>query len=193
MKKKFSILVAMMTIMITTTHAQVFKGRALDEISTTNPTEIIKIKAIKELDLGDGIVIQKGDILTGKMTDIISPQKYHKNATFTFIPTTYTDKNGTDHKIEKEIKATYRQKMKADFKHSEIGIGMTTDGSDPRNSMFVFSPSYIENTKKIINGQGKEVWDEYKNRNTPWGKGEEIKIKANEVIYFNFPDVNQNT
>ena len=184
MFKKF-ILLSLITITTTiAANAQVFKGKALTEVSTKNPTETIKVQAMKDINLGDGIEIKKGDTITGKMTDIVSPQKFHKNSSFTFIPTEYTSKDGKTHKITSEIKATYRQKMKADFEHSEIGVG----GVDS-NSMFVFSPSYISNTKKILNGQGKEVWNDYQNRSTPWGKGEEINIKTNELIYFNFPDV----
>ncbi len=66
---------------------------------------------------------------------------------------------------------------------------MSSNGKDPFNSAFFFSPSYFSNTKKIIKGEGKEVWEDYKNRNTPWGYGEDINIKAKEVIYFNFPDI----
>ena len=42
----------------------------------------------------------------------------------------------------------------------------------------------LGNTSKL----DKEVWDEYSNRTTPWGKGTQIDIKANETIYFNFPN-----
>ena len=199
MFKRFVLLSLITMTTVMTVNAQVFKGKALSEISTTNPSETIKVQAMKDINLGDGIEIKKGDTITGKMTDIVSPQKFtitgkmtdivspqkfHKNSSFTFIPTEYTSKDGKTHKITSEIKATYRQKMKADFEHSEIGVG----GTDS-NSMFVFSPSYISNTKKILNGQGKEVWNDYQNRSTPWGKGEEINIKTNELIYFNFPDV----
>ena len=182
MKKTF-ILFALLTLITIKANAQVFKGTSLTEISTPNTPNEIQVKASKELNLGNNVVIQKGDIIKGKVTDVVAPQKYHKNATFTFIPTEYTDSKGTVHKIEKEIKATYRQKMKPDFEHSEFGIGGSSD------SMFVFSPSYIKNAKKILNGETREVWDDYQNRNTPWGKGEEISIKTNETIYFNFPDV----
>ncbi len=189
MLKKISILTLFLFALSLSVNAQVLKGKALDEISTTDPIPVIRVRTLEELNLGDGIIIEKGSILTGKMTDVIEPKKFHKNATFTFIPTEYTDKNGEVHNVTKEVKATYRQKLKPDFKHSEFGIGVSTGGADPMNSMFVFSPSYISNTKKIIHGEGKEVWDEYQNRNTPWGKGEQIKIKVNETIYFNFPDV----
>ena len=111
------------------------------------------------------------------MQDITEPEKWHHNASFTFIPISYTDLNGETHTITQEIKATYRQKMKPDYKHSEITFGW-----------LMFSPAYIDDTKKIIHGEANEVWDEYANRSTPWGKGVQIDIKPDETIYFNFPD-----
>ena len=157
--------------------AEVLKGKAIDEISTISPKEIISIKISKKVNINDEIVLKKGYVLTGKMLNITEPGKWHHNASFTFIPTSYTDLEGTSHNITKEIKATYRQKMKSDYKHSEITAGW-----------LMFSPSYIDDTKKIIHGETKEVWDEYANRSTPWGKGNQIDIKPNETIYFNLPD-----
>lgn len=182
--KKICIMLAFLALCINSANAQVFKGRALNEISTENPQDIIKVKSLKDVNLGNGVIIEKDSVITGKMTEIVSPGKFHKNASFTFIPTEYVDSKGVSHTISTEVKATYRQKLKPDFKHSEISVG-----SADSNSSFVFSPSYISNTKKIVKGEGKEVWDDYQNRNTPWGKGEDINIKTNEIIYFNFPDI----
>lgn len=157
--------------------ADVLKATALEEISTIAPKEIISVKLSRDFDLTDEIILKKNYILTGKMLDIKSPDKWHQNASFTFIPTSYTDLDGSTHKISKEIRATYRQKMKPDFAHSEITAGN-----------LMFSPAYIQDTKKIIHGDAEEVWDDYSNRSTPWGNGTQIDIKPNEVIYFNFPD-----
>ena len=121
--------------------------------------------------------MKKGYVLSGKMLNITEPEKWHKNASFTFIPTSYTDLDGNSHKIDKEIKTTYRQKMKPDYKHSEITAGP-----------WMFSPAYIDDAKKLMNGETKEVWEDYSNRSTPWGKGVQIDIKPNETIYFNIPD-----
>ncbi len=157
--------------------ASVLKGKAVDEISTTAPKDIISVYVSKKVSLSDGTVLEKGYILTGKMQDVTPPKEWHHNASFTFIPTSYTDSDGIKHSINKEIRGTYRQKMQPDYKHSEITVGN-----------MLFSPSYIDDTKKIINGESKEVWDDYANRSTPWGKGVQIDIKPNETIYFNFPD-----
>lgn len=154
---------------------QVLKGEAVHEISTASPTEVISIMTRRDMTFSDGTTVKKNSRITGKMLDVKSPEKWHHNATFTFIPETYTEEDGTVHNFNGEVKGTYRQKMKPDYKHSEIAIGD-----------FMFSPSYISNTKEIIHGNGKQVFDDYCNRSTPWGKGTEITIKAGEVLYFNF-------
>lgn len=157
--------------------AEVLKGKAIEEISTTAPKETISIKIVKKVSLDEEIVLKKGYILKGKMVDIVQPKEWHHNASFTFIPTSYIDLDGKEYLIKKEIKATYRQKLKPDYKHSEITLGS-----------LMFSPAYVDDTKKIIQGETKEVWDEYANRSTPWGKGIQIDIKPKETIYFNLPD-----
>ena len=177
MKKNLLFILIMSLIISVPVQAEVMKAKAIDEISTTSPKELINVKLSKKFVLDDEITLKKNYILTGKMLDISEPGKWHHNASFTFIPTSYTDLDGNTHQITKEIKATYRQKMKPDFKHSEITVGS-----------FMFSPAYIDDTKKIIHGESKEVFEDYCDRTTPWGKGTQIDIKSNETIYFNFPD-----
>lgn len=176
MKKIFILAMLLGLTMYSQANAEVMKATSVDGVSTKNPKEIINVKLVRDFDL-DGTQLKKDYILTGKMQDITQPGKWHKNASFTFIPTSYTDTEGKTHAIKEEIKATYRQKMKPDYKHSEISVGG-----------LMFSPSYIENTKRMAEGETKEVFEEYCDRSTPWGKGTQIDIKPNEVLYFNFPD-----
>lgn len=177
MKKTFLLICIIALGLCATANAKVLKGEAVEEISTTSPKEIISVRVSKDFSLEEGINLEKGYILTGKMLDITSPEKWHQNASFTFIPISYTDLSNKTHLITNEIKGTYRQKLQPDYKHSEITVGNV-----------LFSPSYVDNTKKIIHGETKEVWDDYANRSTPWGKGTQIDIKPNETIYFNFPE-----
>ena len=176
--KRFVLSILIISLgMFTSVQARVLKGKAIDEISTVSPKETISITVSKNTPLNNDIVLKKGYILTGKMLDVKAPEQWHHNATFTFVPTSYTDLDGQKHLIKDEIKATYRQKMKPDYKHSEITFGP-----------WMFSPAYIDDTKKIIHGETKEVWDEYANRSTPWGKGVQIDIKPNDTIYLNLPE-----
>ena len=177
MKKNILLILVLSLIICAPARAGVLKAKAVDEISTTAPKEYISVKLVKNFALDDETKLKKNYILTGKMLNISEPGKWHQNASFTFVPTSYTDLNGDKHTINKEIKAAYRQKMQPDLKHSEITVGS-----------LMFSPAYIDDTKKIIHGEGKEVFKDYADRTTPWGKGTQIDIKPDEVIYFNFPD-----
>ena len=58
-----SMLMSLIVISIIPANAQVFKGTALDEISTKNPKDIIRIKASRDLNLGDGVVVEKNSII----------------------------------------------------------------------------------------------------------------------------------
>ena len=71
--------------------AGVLKGKAVEEISTTAPKDEISVTLVKKFALDDEIVLKKGYVLTGKMLGITEPGKWHQNASFTFIPTSYTD------------------------------------------------------------------------------------------------------
>ncbi|MCD7878553.1 MAG: hypothetical protein LUG16_01310 [Candidatus Gastranaerophilales bacterium] len=174
--KKTLLLLTIIAVCAMPVSAKVFKGKAVETISTTDPSATISVKSVRNFDM-QGIKIKKGYILTGTMTEIVHPTKWHHNASFTFTPQYYTDNQGNKHKIDKTIKATYRQKMKPDFRNSTIS-----------SNSFTFSPGYIPDTVRVFKGEGKEVVDEYVNRSTPWGKGVEIKIKPKEKIYFNFPE-----
>ena len=177
MKKLFILAMFFGLTTYTSANAEVMKATSVDGVSTKNPKEIINVKLVRDFNLDGDIQLKKDYILTGKMLDVTEPGKWHQNASFTFIPTSYTDSEGHEYKIDKEIKATYRQKMKPDYEHSEISVGG-----------LMFSPSYINNAKRMADGETKEVFDEYCDRSTPWGKGTQIDIKPNEVLYFNFPD-----
>lgn len=157
--------------------ADVLKAHAVDEISTKSPKEVISVKLARDFVLDKDITLKKDYILTGKMLDIVNPDKWHHNASFTFIPISYKDTSGNEYEITKEIKATYKQKVKP--VHTEWGVGA---------GGYYFSPTYVDNIKRMAHGETKEVVDEYYNMSTPWGKGIEIEIKPNEVLYFNFPD-----
>ena len=175
--KRFLFILVLSFAVIFPVKADVLKARAVNYISTKAPAEVISVKLVKNFVLDDEITLKKGYVLSGKMLDITAPDKWHHNASFTFIPTSYTDNDGNIYEIKKEIKATYRQKIKPVSKEWGVGVGD-----------LYFSPSYIDNTKRMINGETKQVFDEFCDKTTPWGKGVQIEIKPDEVIYFNFPE-----
>ncbi|GEM_PF-4665683 len=177
MKRNLLFVLLLSLIICIPANAEVMKARAVGEISTTSPKEFISVRLSRDFVLDSETTLKENTVLTGKMLDIVKPDKWHQNASFTFIPTSYTDADGTVHEITKEIRATYRQKIKPVSKEWGVGVGD-----------LYFSPSYVTNTKRMINGETKEVFDEFCDKTTPWGRGIQVDIKPDEVIYFNFPD-----
>ena len=177
MKKSFLYILALSIAMVIPVQAEVLKAKAVDGVSTTSPKEVISVKLVRDFALDSETTLKKDYILTGKMLDIVSPDKWHQNASFTFIPTSYKDLEGNEYAIKKEIKATYRQKIKPISKEWGVGVGD-----------LYFSPSYIDNAKRMARGETKQVFDEFCDKTTPWGKGIQVDIKPDEVLYFDFPD-----
>ena len=177
MKRNLLFTLLLSLLMVSSAKAEVLKARAIDYVSTKNPKDVISVKLVRDFTLDNETTLKEGYILTGKMLEISNPDKWHKNASFTFIPTSYTDTQGNKYEIAKEIRATYRQKIKPVSTEWGVGVGD-----------YYFSPSYVDSTKRIVKGEGKEVFDEYCDKTTPWGKGIQVDIKADEVLYFNFPD-----
>ena len=177
MKKSIFFITVLSLFTCIAANADVLKARAVETISTKSPKEVISVKLVRDFALDNETTLKEGYVLTGKMLDIVAPDKWHHNASFTFIPTSYKDTEGKEYKIEKEVRATYRQKIKPVSKEWGVGVGD-----------LYFTPSYIDNTKRIVKGESKQVFDEFCDKTTPWGKGIQIDIKPDEVIYFNFPD-----
>ena len=104
MKKFFFIILCF--VFMTPVNAEVLKAKAIETISTKTPKEIISVRLVRDFSIDKDINLKKDYILTGQMIDIVTPDKWHQNASFTFIPTSYTDNEGNIHQITKEIKAS---------------------------------------------------------------------------------------
>lgn len=79
--------------------AETLKVEAITPFSTTNPPEIIQVRAIGEIQLTPDIKINEGDILSGCMTDIKDPKRLKRNATFKYQIKTVTSSDGTSTKV----------------------------------------------------------------------------------------------
>ncbi len=68
--KKILLLLTVIAIFAMPVSAKVFKGKAVEAISTKNPTNVISVKSVRNFDM-QGIEIKRGYILTGTMSDIV--------------------------------------------------------------------------------------------------------------------------
>ena len=173
---KKNILIALFCIaLVVPAQAELLKAKAIDGISTKAPKEVINVRVLRNFALDKETVLKEGYVLTGKMTDIVEPDKWQQDASFTFVPISYTDTQGNKHEITSGIKATYKQKI--DPAISELGVGLPSGG--------YFAPQYVINLNRKAK---KEDAEENVSRTAPWGKGLQLDIKPEELIYFSFPD-----
>ena len=87
--------------------AVTMKVEALTPFSTENPQPTMSVKLLEDCELSDTLFLLKGDTLSGKTTDVVSPKRLKRDATFSFIPETFTDTTGVTHHIEGEYKGKY--------------------------------------------------------------------------------------
>lgn len=107
--KKFIIFVFVFIFTSLSTSAKTLKGKVIGEISTYYPKETIKIEVTKSVTI-KSTEFKKGYVVAGTMTDVKSPDKGQKEASFVFTITDYNDLEGVNHKITEELKTTYRPK-----------------------------------------------------------------------------------
>ena len=66
--------------------AKAIPVEALSDFSTENPPVVYSVKILDNIDLSPTLSLKEGNIVEGKIVDVISPRRLKRNATFTFIP-----------------------------------------------------------------------------------------------------------
>ncbi len=123
--KKLFVCTAIAAMTTSAAFAKTVKVEALTTFSTENPTEKMVVKVLEETELDD-LVLEKGFVLSGETTDVVSPKRLKRDATFSFIPETYTDMNGQTHTFPGNYKGKYG--MPVDKKGLVKSAGLAVGG-----------------------------------------------------------------
>ena len=165
--------------------AVTMKVEALTPFSTENPQPAMRVKLLDDCALSDTLVLLKGDVLSGKTTDVVSPKRLKRDATFSFIPETYTDTPGITHNIESEFKGKYSLPIdKKDLaKNASLTVG----------SYFVkgLSLGYNAIEGAVKNEEGNRFKSSAVNvyENTPFSyveTGNELNILTGDIFFLKF-------
>lgn len=159
-------------------NADVLKAKALCHVSTENPPETLTVRIINRFRTPDGITLSCGYVLMGTMQDIVQPDKWCKNASFSYKIDGYIDAQDKYHALKDSVVITYRQKLEPDLEHSEISVMGQND------SGITFSPRTFTRIKES-SSVGDNI-SKFYNENAPWRLGKQINIKPNELIFFNY-------
>ena len=90
--------------------AEIMAVQAITPISTETPEKTIKVRVIHDCKL-DNIDLKAGDILEGKMMEVIDPKRLKQDASFTFAPLSYTNAYGKEYHIAKLYTGEYSPKF----------------------------------------------------------------------------------
>ena len=185
--KKLLLLLALSTFLIPQAHAKLIKVEAASDFSTANPPKTWKVIFVEDVETKTGYVIKAGSVVEGNITNVVSPKKLKRDASFGYEPVYFYDTEGNVYPIQSKVKANYgfRSKLKA----KEI----TKKGALTAGNLVVPGFSYAVQT---VEGIYKNEQD---NRlksgatafvdSTPislYKKGQEIEFKKGDIFKMNF-------
>lgn len=161
------------------------KVEALSSFSTENPKNTITVKLLKDCKLSDELTLMEGDVVYAKVTDVVSPKRLKRDASFSVVPETYTDKNGITHTFED----TYTGKYSSEIDKKELAKSATLSVGNYFVKGLSLGVNAVEGAVK--NEEGNRLKSSAKSiyENTPLSfveVGEELEIQSGDVFIFKF-------
>ena len=187
--KKFLLLLAAILIFIPAVNAKNVKVRATEDFSTANPPKIWSIELVDGFESKDGMPFYAGSVITGKVTNVTSPKRLKRNASFSFIPVSYHDSlSGRDYNIKEQIRGKYSALTDVTV-GSVVKTGAVAAGSHFVSGFIGPGVALVEGAVKNENGNRavsavKSVYE-----STPVSyveKGKELEIKKNQIFVMSF-------
>lgn len=112
MRVKIFISIVVMFILCQCTFAQTIPVQALADLSTEHPPKNYSIRVLENLYIDeDKVLFNGGDVLEGKIIDVVRPKRLKRDATFTFVPTVCKSIDGSVTKITEYYPAKFTTKL----------------------------------------------------------------------------------
>lgn len=184
--KKFCWTIFLLLIMLSQpVLAKPIAVEALSDFTTENPPKEMSIKLLEDVAVDDTLTIKAETIVDGNVVDVTDPKRLKRNASFTFVPTSYRDERGQVVVIKNYYPAKYTTKVNKGqlAKSAALGVG----------SFFVkgLSIGYsavegaIKNEKD--NRFKSSVTEVYQDSPLSYvEKGEELVIEKGQLFFLNF-------
>lgn len=187
MKKILIILSAF--LIIQPVMAKNIKVEALSNFSTANPPKLWKLKVLEGFVADNGIVVHPNTILEGKITDVTSPKRLKRAASFKFVPQTYYDPQiGYTQDVKRDFQGKYS--VKSDLTAKNVAKkGAMTAGNMLIGSFVAPAVGLVEGAVKNERGNRAKSAAISAYENTPLSyvnKGKELEFKTGQVFIMNF-------
>lgn len=169
--------------------AEVLKVESLSTFSTAKPPQYISLRAMSSVTLDENVSIPEGAVIKGRLTDVKTPKRLKRNATFSIVPLSYIDANGKTIKINGEYPGKFSPKFEIDkgdvAKSAALSVG----------NHFVkgISMGYHAVEGAVKNEEGNRLKSSAVSvyENSPLAyieEGQELEIKINDLFSLRFKD-----
>lgn len=185
MKKKLYLLVLIFGLLCQPVLAKTVAVEALNDFSTENPSARMSIKILEDLAIDDNVVFSEGTVVDGKVVDVTDPKRLKRDATFTFVPLSYVDKNGKMIDVKGYYPAKYTTKISKGELAKNVGLGVGNFFVKGLSLGYSAVEGAVKNEKD--NRFKSSVTEVYKD--SPFSyveKGTELVIEKNQMFYLNF-------
>lgn len=185
MKKNLYLLVLIFGLLCQPVLAKTVAVEALNDFSTENPSARMSIKILEDLAIDDNVVFLEGTVVDGKVVDVTDPKRLKRDATFTFVPLSYVDKNGKTIDVKGYYPAKYTTKISKGELAKNVGLGVGNFFVKGLSLGYSAVEGAVKNEKD--NRFKSSVTEVYKD--SPFSyveKGTELVIEKNQMFYLNF-------
>ena len=186
--KKFLLILSALLI-INPVLAKTVKVEALSNFSTANPTKTWKLKVVDGFVADNGIIVHAGTIFEGDITNVTSPKRLKRAASFTFVPHTYYDPQVG---ITKDVKRDFQGKYSSKTEMTAGNLakkGALTAGNILVGSFVAPAVGLVEGAVKNDEGNRAKSAVVSAYENTPLSyasKGKDLEFKKGQIFIMNF-------
>ena len=185
MKKYLYLLVLIFGLLCQPVFAKTVAVEALSDFSTGNPSTRMSVKILENLTIDDNVVFTEGTIVNGKVVDVTDPKRLKRDATFTFVPLNYVDKDGKTIYIKGYYPAKYTTKLNKGELAKNVGLGVGSFFVKGLSLGYSAVEGAVKNEKD--NRFKSSVTEVYKDSPLSYvEKGGEIVIEKHQPFYLNF-------
>lgn len=185
MKKNLYLLVLIFGLLCQPVLAKTVAVEALNDFSTENPSARMSVKILEDLAIDDNVVFSEGTVVDGKVVDVTDPKRLKRDATFTFVPLSYVDKNGKTIDVKGYYPAKYTTKISKGELAKNVGLGVGNFFVKGLSLGYSAVEGAVKNEKD--NRFKSSVTEVYKDSPLSYvEKGTELVIEKNQMFYLNF-------
>lgn len=184
--KKFCWTIFLLLIMLSQpVLAKPIAVEALSNFTTENPPKEMSIKLLEDIAVDDTLTIKAETIVDGNVVDVTDPKRLKRNASFTFVPTSYKDERGQVVVIKNYYPAKYTTKVNKGQLAKSAALSVGNFFVKGLSIGYSAVEGAIKNEKD--NRFKSSVTEVYQDSPLSYvEKGEELVIEKGQLFFLNF-------